>query len=311
MIPTTPTRRAFLRDTALLTTAAVCFRPASALAASAQRRSLFDGKSLTGWHSVARLAVPQAPQFASVSSGNLKAAVEKWHESRPELQARLRHTGRWGVIDGAVVGRQEPSGSGLGAYLLSDEVFGDFDLSLEARPDWPADTGIMVRAHPLGSVGFQVLLDHRPNGVIGGVFGNGVGNFRSYPFVFDGDESEGYRVRGLRAGKAANPFFPPDFAAPLEEFLRVWRPNEWNTLRIRCAGKLPVIETWINGVAIARLDTSKLADRVPGYDPEVVFERIGRRGHIGFEVHDNGPMGRNRWAPGAVCRWRNISIIEL
>ena len=44
-------------------------------------------------------------------------------------------------------------------------------------------------------------------------------------------------MKGLRAGKEANPFFPPDIAAPLEVFLRAWRPNEWNTVRIRCTGK--------------------------------------------------------------------------
>ena len=35
-----------------------------------------------------------------------------------------------------------PWASGL--YLLSDETFEDFELQLEARPDWPVDTGILV-----------------------------------------------------------------------------------------------------------------------------------------------------------------------
>ena len=52
------------------------------------------------------------------------------------------------------------------------------------------------------------------------------------------------------------------------------------------------------------------ADQVENYDPEFVFERLGRKGHIGFEVHDSHDS-RERWAPGAVCRWRNIRITEL
>ena len=56
------------------------------------------------------------------------------------------HTGRWSVKDGVLEGGQDPPGSGRGAYLLSDDTFGDFELELEARPDWPIDTGIMVRA---------------------------------------------------------------------------------------------------------------------------------------------------------------------
>lgn len=76
-------------------------------------------------------------------------------------------------------------------------------------------------------------------------------------------------------------------------------------------GELPLIETWINGTPIAKLDTAKLANRMPGYDSDVILKRIDRKGHIGFEVHDNGKMGRNRWAPGAVCRWRDIQITEF
>ncbi|MGH7139906.1 MAG: hypothetical protein ACREHD_29560 [Pirellulales bacterium] len=58
--------------------------------------------------------------------------------------------------------------------------------------------------------------------------------------------------------------------------------------------------------------TAKIA--TPGYDTEAVFRRLGRAGHIGFEVHDvnlKSPLGQDRWAIGAVCRWRNISITEL
>ena len=29
-----------------------------------------------------------------------------------------------------------PPGSGVGGYLISNEKFADFDLSLEANPDW-------------------------------------------------------------------------------------------------------------------------------------------------------------------------------
>ncbi len=273
-------------------------------------RPLFDGKSLDGWHAAPRLLVPKDARFNNLPSDQLRQAVIEYHQQRPELLARLNHTGVWQVVDGVIVGGQEP-GSGLGAYLLSDQKFGDFELSLEARPDWPIDTGIMVRAHELGSIGFQILVDHRSNGAIGGVYGNNTGSFRAYPFVVDGDEVDGFRVDNLRPGIPDGPSFTPDFAATLDDFLKAWKPNDWNSFRMRCVGELPVIETWINGTPIAKLDTSKLADRVVGYDPKVILERLGRKGHVALEVHDNGPMGRNRWAPGAVSRWRNISIIEL
>lgn len=304
-----PSRRQFLFK-ASQTTAAVALS-SLARAQEVGGRALFDGKTLTGWHAEPRLLIPaKETRFDAVPSERLRDEVRAFFGANPAMASRLENTGIWKVEDGAIIGTQVP-GSEMGAYLISDETFGDFDLTLEARPDFPIDTGIMVRCHALGGVGFQALVDHRKHGAIGGIYGNSVGGFRAYPFVVDGDEQEGFRVANLREGTADGPSFKPDFAASIEDFLRAWKPNEWNTFRIRCTGELPLIETWINGTPIAKLDTAKLADRVPGYQPEVILERIGRKGHIAFEVHDNGKMGRNRWAPGAVCRWRNIRITAL
>ena len=83
---------------------------------------------------------------------------------------------------------------------MSEKTYGDFELTLEANPDYPIDTGIMVRAHKLGSVGFQVLVDMRPNGTVGGVYGNSVGGFFAYPFVFDADEKPLNKIANIRPG---------------------------------------------------------------------------------------------------------------
>jgi hypothetical protein len=109
-----------------------------------------------------------------------------------------------------------------------------------------------------------------------------------------------------------NQTIPLDFAAPAEVFLRVWKPNDWNQFRIRSAGALPRLTTWINGEKICELDTAKIQS--PGYDPQKVLETLGRTGHISLEVHSSGAgdvLGNDRWAPGAVCRWRNIFIKPL
>src|SRR5260370_20579623 len=76
-------------------------------------RPLFDGVSLRGWKRQPRSL------------------------AEPSL-------GRWTVEDGVIVGRQDPPGSGAGSYLVTDETFGDFGLQIEARPDWPAETGNLV-----------------------------------------------------------------------------------------------------------------------------------------------------------------------
>ena len=304
------TRRQFLSTCALGTAALGTSRLAHA-ASSSGPRSLFDGRTLAGWHAEPRLLIGiNDRRFDGVPPEKLRDAVHAAFAANPQTAERLKNRGVWKVEDGAITGGQMP-GTEAGAYLLSDDKFGDFELTVEARPDFPIDTGIMVRAHALGSIGFQVLVDHRKDGAIGGIYGNGLGFFRAYPFVVDGDEEPGFKVTNLRPGMADGPHWKPDFAATFEDFLKAWRPNEWNTFRIRCTGELPLIETWINGTPIAKLDTAKLADRVPGYDPQTVLKRIGRKGHIAFEVHDNGKGGRNRWAPGAVCRWKNVQIAEL
>ncbi len=280
---------------------------------------MFDGKTLKGWFTTPRVYVPRGEKFAKTPSDQLYDAVIKHYEesdtamNRIPNRERVKNKGVWKVEDGAVIGGQVP-GSTAGAYLMSEKTYGDFELTLEANPDYPIDTGIMVRAHKLGSVGFQVLVDMRPNGTVGGVYGNSVGGFFAYPFVFDADEKPLNKIANIRPGdpdgmKFSGGQFQTDQAASLNDFLKAWNLNDWNEIKIRCTGRLPLIETWINGVPIAKIDTATLAEIVPNYDPDAIYRRIGRKGHIGLEVHDSPT--RDRWAPGAVARWRNLKIREL
>lgn len=267
---------------------------------------IFDGKSLQGWHAVPRLPVARAPgqPGPDVSSENYLRAAQT--------------SGRWTVEDSAIVGRQDPPGSGYGGYLLSDGVYGDFELVFEARPDWPADTGILVRTTALGSQGFQILLDHRRSGNIGGMYGNGIGGFHGIAFTLDAERDEHGRPSGLRLedpSETIEPMTPDkpallDYAATGEQFLAAWKWDEWNEFRIRVEGASPRIAVHINGVKISEMDTEKL--RHPLYDAAAVRELLGPKGHIAFEVHDNDPgMGDERWGPNSACRWRNIRIREL
>jgi len=264
-------------------------------------RPIFDGVTLAGWHAVPRHNAPRSPD-------------EPWpSRDTNEWRRADASTGKWTVEDGAIVGRQDPPGSGLGGYLVSDEVFGDFELVFEARPDWPADTGIMVRATAIGSQGFQILLDHRRSGNIGGFYGNGIGRFHAIAFNVDSITDAAGRPIGLKLEDPATSLEPltPDkpallaYAATGEAFLAAWKWADWNEFRIKVAGALPRIDVAINGVPIAALDAATL--RHPHYDPAKVAALLGLRGHIAFEVHDNDPrMGEARWGRNAACRWRKI-----
>lgn len=269
-------------------------------------RAIFDGASLKGWTAVPRHNAPTRPDDPWPSRD-----TDEWRRADA-------HVGKWTVEDGAIVGRQNPPGSGLGGYLVSDETFGDFELVFEARPDWPADTGIMVRATAIGSSGFQILLDHRKSGNIGGFYGNGIGRFHAIKFNVDARYDDAGKPVGLKLedpSTTIEPITPEKIAllergATGEEFLRAWKWDDWNEFRITVVGRLPRITSVINGVTIAELDAATM--RHPNYDAERVASLLGRRGHIAFEVHDNDPrMGEQRWGRNAGCRWRNIRVRDL
>lgn len=274
-------------------------------------RPLFDGSSLHGWRAVPRI-------YGTVYPGG-PTILERWDArglARPVEPEK--HPAHWYVEDGVLVGEQDTPGSGYGGYLVSEEEFGDFELLLEMRPDWPADTGVMIRRRPDSWEGFQVLVDHRPSGGIGGFFGNGLASFSAVPFAIDALCDGAGQPTALVADNPATSVEPVtdekrsrlSYAADVEDFLRVWRWDDWNELRIRCVGPLPVITTWINGLKVAELDTSAISS--PNYCPEDVLKTLGLRGHIAFEVHDNdAQFGEARWGRGAKCRWRNIRIKDI
>lgn len=273
-------------------------------------RELFDGRTLAGWRSIPRVYGDWKPGGPPVFDLMKQYGIET--PSRPEA-----HPALWRVEEGAIVGRQAKPG--YGGYLLSDEAFGDFELVLEMRPDWPADTGVMVRRQRDTWAGFQVLVDHRPSGSIGGFYGNGLAGFSAVPFAVDAELDEAGRAIGLRADDPATSVEPvtPDkvarlaHAASVEDFLGVWRWQDWNELRIRCVGgALPVITTWVNGLRVAQIDAAALQS--PDYDPAAVAALLGDRGHIAFEVHDHDShFGEARWGRDAACRWRSIRIREF
>jgi hypothetical protein len=288
-------RRTFLRQSAVFA-AAGCSRLTRAMAAthdlfvppaSAARgfRPLFDGKSLAGWHAHPR------------------------ELNRPSL-------GLWAVENGVLIGGQsEPT---FGAYLVTDETFQDFELTFESRTDYQTDTGIYLRTNAQGNIGYQVCIDYRPHGAINGYFGNGIGTFHACDYCFMPKRDSSAKVIRLIPEKPSGPFdalhhVPLTYAPPVERFLAAWSLHGWNHYRVRCEGKLPVLTTWINGLKAAVLETATM--KTPGWPPPNLDKLLGDpTGHISLEVHSNGPndlLGRDRWMPGGVCRWRNIQIKTL
>ncbi|MBM81921.1 MAG: hypothetical protein CMJ78_15215 [Planctomycetaceae bacterium] len=241
----------------------------------AKSNLLFDGKTLTGWHT--------NPQRIGHGTG-----------------------GRWQVENGTLTGEQEPPGSGNGGLLLSDKKYGDFELTIDMHPDWGPCSGVFFRCTDKGA-GFQMYVDYHDGGNVGHLRGEMPVAFAIMPFKFNGVLDDGRLVKLTTISDARAAKWPDGvykYCCTPQQFLKAWKVGEWNTAKIRCVGKYPQITTWINGERMCHFDGEN--STLPGYDKERVFKLLGREGSIGAQVH-----GGKNWPKGKKCRWKNIRIREL
>jgi hypothetical protein len=278
--PTPRSRRSMLRAAAAAGLASLAaphlITRSKALAADAPAPDaegylpLFDGKTLSGWH--------KNPQKIGHGTG-----------------------GKWVVEKGAIVGEQDPPNSGNGGVLLTDRKFGDFELLLEMNPDWSIDSGLFLRSNDQGQA-IQMMVDYHEGGNVGHLYGEGLGGWSARPFSIAGEIGYGGNLVALFA--EPDKTFKPDYVVSTctgDQFVKAWKIDEWNQVKVRCAGKYPKITTWINGLKVVEWDGETF--KHPQYDRE----KIPAEGSIAVQVHG----GKAAWAPGAKCRWRNIRIKPL
>jgi Domain of Unknown Function (DUF1080) len=235
---------------------------------------LFDGKTLNGWH--------KNPEKIGHGTG-----------------------GRWTVEPGGVLaGEQDPPGSGNGGILLTDRKFGDFELSLEMKPNWGSDSGLFLRTTDKGQC-IQMMVDYYNGGSVGHFYGEATGGWGARTFSLRGDEENG-KVPKLTttSPQAAEDVGLAEACTP-EEWLKAWKIGDWNKALVRVeGGRFPVITTYINGVKVGVFDAAN--SKAEKYDREEVARLLGEEGSVALQVH-----GGDSYPPGAKCRWRNIRIREL
>jgi len=232
-------------------------------------RPLFNGRDLTGWH--------KNPEKIGHGTG-----------------------GKWEVVDGAIEGEQDPPGSGNGGIILSNEVFGNFEVVFETRPDWGPDSGFFMRSTPRGNC-YQMMIDYHEDGNVGEIYREGLDGASNRTFDLWGvySDPEMKKLNGIdaraRPAKAAGEMIG-ESRFPLVDWSRIWKLNDWNTVRCRVKGNPPTITTWINGALITEYTSDKTFEGV-----------LGDKGHIAFQVHG----GVGAWPKGAKVRFRNVRIKEL
>lgn len=247
---------------------------------------------------------PSEEGFVSIFDGK---TLEGWHTNRQKIGHGTG--GKWKVEDGAITGRQEPLGNG--GMLMSDEAYGDFELRLELKPDWGIDSGVFLRTNEQG-VCFQVYVDYHDHGNVSWISTEATGGDKRMiirPFNIFGKLNEQGELKSLTTKPDERPVaWKPDYllySATADEWMKTWKIGEWNALRVRCVGEYPRITTWINDVKMADFDGATSPQ--PDYKKDEMKAQLGRKGPIAFQVHG----GVRQWNKGAKCRWRNIRVKTL
>ena len=118
--------------------------------------SIYDGKTLAGWHVSAKTGHSRASQNQS--------------------------GGKWVVEEGAIVGSQDIVGNG--GLIITDEQYGDFEVKLEMKNDFGPDSGLFLRSTEDGKA-WQAMIDYHAGGNLMGIYGEGLGgkpSVRNYSF---------------------------------------------------------------------------------------------------------------------------------
>jgi hypothetical protein len=176
--------------------------------------TIFDGKSMDGWHISAKTGHSRTSDFQS--------------------------GGKWTIEDGAITGCQDIPGNG--GIIITDRKYRDFEVVLEMKNDFGPDSGLFLRSTEDGKA-YQAMIDYHSNGNLMGIYGEGMEgkpHLRNYSFQETPEE--------IRLEQETTKIPLPVLPASWKYF---WRHGEWNELRARIVGgDLPTITTWINGVKI-------------------------------------------------------------
>src|SRR6185503_14288577 len=120
---------------------------------------LFDGKTLNGWHSAApapargRAAAPAAAPAAGAPAPG-QTGVSKPCSGAKGTAAAVAPAGgsHWEVVDGLLTGCGDPAG-----YLVSDQSYKNFVLSIEFKTAAETNSGVYVRS-PKENGGYEVQI---------------------------------------------------------------------------------------------------------------------------------------------------------
>ena len=194
--------------------------------------------------------------------------TDGWHWSHSSHHGM---TAQAVVEDGVLILKPHPFGQG--GIFLTDKIYKDFDLSLEANPDPGYNSGVFLRSSEGGSA-YQIELV-RP-GNTGGLLGESM------------------------------PLSAPTYIGPRVDINTVWKDGEWNAMRVRMVGAAPHITLWINDVKMWEVQLPR-NDQIAGlYGGMIGLQLHWSAAYSQATGARGGPAG-----PPQSQRFRNIAIKEL
>ncbi len=250
---------------------------------------------------------PKVPEgFTPIFNG---VNLTGWHASHTNLHGTAPH---YTVLNGAIVATQDPPGQG--GILLTDKSYRNFELYMEVKPDYGCDSGIFFRSTESGHA-YQVTMDYLPGGSMGSLILEGIANparGAAPPAGRAGGGAAGAaggqagggqgqpgagRAGGAAPGGRGTPVvagIPLGATAANGEapWMKAWKREAWNSVRLRVEGDIPHVQVWINDTLVT--DVQETTNRAEGGIIE---------GPIAIQVH-----GGSRWIQAGFWRWRNIGI---
>ena len=240
---------------------------------AARRRCTWLVLKVGGPLALALLVV--AMPFAAQSPGQIPNGFTRVFNGKdlagwhPSRTAHHGKTPQLTVKDGAVYILQSPFGQG--GVLLTNKKYGDFEFYVETDIKPGFNSGIFLRSTEEGAA-YQVELDaNAGNGALLG--------------------------ESLRISQGARP----------TRMAEVWKPNGWNSFRIRMQGAAPRMTLWVNGEQMWDVQEPK-NDMIAGMT----------EGFIGLQFHfltSTGPstmvMPLSYNTPGVPLGFRNMAIREI
>ena len=185
------------------------------------------------------------------------------------------------VVDGTIVGTSAPNTPNT--FLCTERDYADFELTYEFKCDPELNSGVQIRS--------QCFDEPRHVERDGKKFRFDAGRVHGYQVEIDPNTPKRLWVGGIYDEARRGWLFPGKRGGDAEAFTqqgqRLFRPGEWNAVKVVCRGDH--IQTWLNG------------------EPRADFhDDFSAEGFIGLQVHGVG----GRQEPLQV-RWRNIHLREL